>query len=583
MQTLKSKIKFNTFNFPLLFSFCFFLYSPVPAQAAGPIPQAGQSGIIEKSLRQSRPEIKAFPEEEQPAIIIEDSRTVVDPGAGPSFFVKKIEIEGNTLFDDETLAPMVDVGEGMDLTLGILSLMAQEITAHYASRGYFLSRAYIPRQEVMSGVVRLVVSEGKINKYRISGNKRTKEKDLLRRFKKVQKEGVLQEQTLEQVLMELNELMGVKVRSLLKPGELPGTSDLFLEVTETLPYTFSFDMDNFGSPYTGRDRSGLSFSRGNLFTLGDQLSFRGVKSNVEQKFGQGSYLFPFTDWGTTCKFSYTYSEQTLGANLSELKAGGDTKIFNLELGQTLHRTRKAQIKLKAGFDSKHFTNYQLEQTSSKESLLGFYLNLGGNAADRFLGRSFFDMKLFKGISEEDPNRDLASRAGGDGNITVGTLSFTRFQGTGFMNSYFIGKFIGQMTSSRSLSPYLFSVGGMGTVRGFPLSEYSGDNGYLLSGEYIFPLPWKLPLGFGKLTLNQVLSLTGFIDYGEVYVRNKTSAETDGAIAGSGGGIQVNIPKVKKWFPALSFSAAYAVPVIGPAPSDRSWGLWYMNGMVNYYW
>ncbi|MDP6626102.1 MAG: POTRA domain-containing protein, partial [Nitrospinota bacterium] len=203
---------------------------------AADIPSAGDSGLTEKLLRQSRPPSKP-PEKEKPEIIIRDSRTLKDPGAGPAFLVKRIVIEGNTIFDNETLAPMVDVGEGMELTLGILSLMASEVTAYYSSRGYFLTRVYVPKQEVLDGVVKIIVSEGKINKLQITGNKKTKEKDFLKRLKKIKKEKVLKEQTLEQVLTELNELLGIKVRSVLRPGDLPGTSDLILEVTETPPYT----------------------------------------------------------------------------------------------------------------------------------------------------------------------------------------------------------------------------------------------------------------------------------------------------------------------------------------------------------
>lgn len=66
--------------------------------------------------------------------------------------VSKVRIEGNHLIDDETLAPLVDIGEGMEMTLGILTLMANELTALYSSQGYFLPRAYIPEQELKDGV-----------------------------------------------------------------------------------------------------------------------------------------------------------------------------------------------------------------------------------------------------------------------------------------------------------------------------------------------------------------------------------------------------------------------------------------------
>ena len=91
---------------------------------------------------------------------------------------------------------------------------------------------------------------------------------------------------------------------------------------------------------------------------------------------------------------------------------------------------------------------------------------------------------------------------------------------------------------------------------------------------------ELPVGIENLTLNQVLSFTGFIDYGEVFVRNKQTGETNESITGGGGGIQMNLPKIK-WFPASTFAAAYAVPLQGPNPPAGGFGTWYLTGMMCY--
>ena len=64
-----------------------------------------------------------------------------DGGAGLSFFVRKIVIQGNTLIDDEDLAPIIELNDGTEMTLGILGLYANEITGFYNSKGYILTRA----------------------------------------------------------------------------------------------------------------------------------------------------------------------------------------------------------------------------------------------------------------------------------------------------------------------------------------------------------------------------------------------------------------------------------------------------------
>jgi Hemolysin activation/secretion protein len=218
------------------------------------VPLEGQSGIIEKSLEQSRPFIPV----PDPGMYIESSKTRKarkDPKVGPLIFVKKIKLTGNTVFSDEILMPLVDLGEGKNVTLGTLTILADKVSAFYAKEGYLLATAFIPKQEVKDGIVEMVITEGRVNKVIVQGNKKLSEEKFKQRMKMVQEEAILREQTLERVLLELNELMGVKVRAVLKPGDLPGTSDLVMDVTELRPYNVSFDSDNFGSRFTGAFRS----------------------------------------------------------------------------------------------------------------------------------------------------------------------------------------------------------------------------------------------------------------------------------------------------------------------------------------
>jgi len=546
------------------------------------VPPEGKSGVIEKSLRKSRPEFKPPAEEKLPEITIKDSRTLEDPGAGPSFKVKRIEIEGNTLIDDATLSPLIEIGEGLEMTLGVLTLYANEVTAFYNSEGYFLTRAYIPEQEVKDGVVILRVVEGKLGKIEITGTEKLNNEDFVKRLGRIRDDEVIREQTLERVLLELNDLLGVQVSTVLKPGELPGTSDLVLEVTETRPYQISFDGDNFGSRFTGENRFGFTGTVGNIFKLGDQFSVRGVRSNEGQNFISPTYLIPIHSSGTTVKASYTFSEHDLGQNLSPLNAGGSANIYGLEVAQPLFRNRTTRFFARGGVELRKFENEQLGQTSSDDELGDFYFSLGGNHSDSYGGRTFFDARGQFGFTESDPNRPLNSRAQGRGDVTVGTLSLVRYQAARWLNSYFLLKAGGQIASARVLSPDQFFIGGMGTVRGFPLAELSGDKGYNFTLEYAVPSPWKPSIGLGNLTLDRILSLFGFIDHGKVFILDRQPGETDQSITGAGGGMRINIPPLKPMATAVSIAVLYGVPVFGsPDPSDGSSGTLYVSGQITY--
>ena len=540
-------------------------------------------GVIEKTLEQSRPVFVPPPQVKAPEIIIKDSRKLKDPGAGPAFLVNKIIIEGNTLIGDETLAPLVDVEGGMEVTLGILALMANEITALYAIKGYFLTRAFVPPQEIIDGVVKIKIMEGSIGKITVKGNKKYDAKDFLYMMKSVQEEKVLREQTLENTLLELNSMLGINTRSILRPGELPGTSDLVLNVTESRRYLFSYDMDNFGSQLTGSNRFGLTGTVGNILTLGDKFSTRWVTSDMVQDSYSPSYIFPVNHLGTKVRLAYTFSENELGRGLKSLASGGSSHTYTWELSHLLSKIRTSQITVRGGMDFKIFENEQNGVPSSKENLQDTFFGLGGNFSDKYGGQTFYDIKLQLGLRLFETSLRIPSREGGNDNSFSSNLTITRIQKTELLKSFFTIKLTGQITDKRGLSPNLFSVGGVGTVRGYTLGEISGDMGYNFSIDYTVPFPKKIKLFKGFPTLDQILSFNTFFDSGRVFVRNKLPTETsDEDISSFGAGLTLNIPKKENKYPGFSFAVSYGVPVPGgKKPSDTSWGTVYLSGLINY--
>ena len=543
-------------------------------------------GILEKSLRQSRPEYQPPPEEIVPDIKIEDSRELVDAGAGPTFFVRKIKVSGNSLVSSEELAPILEVGEGEDMTLGILTLYANEVTSAYAAKGYFLARAFIPAQEIIDGVIILQVVEGKLGAISVKGNKANPSEQYIARMESLRDEEVLNESALERVLLELNSLMGVQVRSILRAGELPGTTDLVLQVTETNPYTASFDVDNFGSRFTGKVRMGATLTAGNLFKLGDQFSARIVQSEDGQDFFQPSFLFPITDRGTTAKISFTHSEHDLGLNLANLRAGGKSQIWVAEVKHPLHRSRTAQLFVKGGLEARYYVNEQLGENTSDERLFDSYLGAGGNFSDPYQGRTFFDAKIKNNWPMFNNNESLKSRTKGRKTPAVLSSSLVRYQNASILHKKFPGFFIlkasGQYSTARVRSPDQTAIGGFGTVRGYPLSEKSGDHGYNFSFEYNMPWPKFIPVAPGWPGMGKAISFLFFLDHGKVFIEDAEPGEDHQALTGAGFGFKINTPVTDKAPWASSFSLIWGTPVMSKVvPSDLNTGILYLSGLVSF--
>lgn len=566
---------------------CFF-FLPVGWFLVIALPVWGQTdaGVIEKGLRQSRPDFQPPPEEVVPEIEVEDSRELIDAGAGPTFFVRKIQVTGNSLVSSDELAPLLDVGDGDDMTLGILTLFANEVAAAYAAKGYFLARAFIPAQRFRDGVVTLQVLEGKLGNIDVKGNKSNPADQFVDRMVSLRDGEVLNESSLESVLLDLNSLLGIQVRSVLQAGELPGTTDLVLQVTETRPYKVSLDIDNFGSRFTGKLRYGATATVGNLFKLGDQFSTRIVESNQGQDYFQPSFLLPITDRGTTLKFSFTHSEHALGKNLASLRSGGSSQIWAVEAKHPLQRSRNSQLSVKAGMESRSYINEQSGQNTSEDVLFDIYFGVGGNFSDPYQGRNFFDFQSKTGFNETDKGDSLNSRTNGQGNVTVFSSSVVRYQNAALLHKevpgYFIMKAAGQYATNRVLSPDQTSIGGYGSVRGFPLSESSGDHGYTFSFEYNFPWPKILPIVPGWPSMAKELSFLAFFDHGKVFIETPEAGEDHQAISGAGLGLKINILAKDENSFATSFSMVWGRPVMsGVDPSDKSFGTLYLSGLIAY--
>ena len=563
-----------------------FIHFSSEVALAQTVPVEAQSGTIEKSMPQFPPTFAPPPEIEAPKITNggskQDRDSLKPSKASPKFFIKKIKLSGNTVISDEILMPIVDLGEGKDVDLTILNTMANKISALYSTKGYLLARAFVPKQEIVDGIVEIIITEGRINEVLVQGSKKLSKEKIAQRMKIVQEEGALQEQTLERVLLELNELMGVNVTTVLKPGALPGTSDLVLEVTESKPYAISFDSDNFGSQYTGEVRFGFSATHANIFTLGDQFSARYTRSNGELNSYSPFYTFPVNAYGTRIKLSYSFSENELSDSLDYLDAGGESFTYGLEVSHLLHKNRKASFSARTGLNIKSSENTSGMINTTKDNLTEVFLGFGGNFTDSYLGRTFYDLKFKMGLREGDSSRALVSRLGGHGKIFTTNINLTRLQATRFLNSYFMLKFTGQVSNTRALSPFLYGVGGMGTVRGYPISAYSGDMGYNISAEYTVPFPWDNRGRPDLPDLTKILSFISFLEYGEIYVRNKRGSEVDQHITGAGGGLKVTIPKKNESDVGINFSVTYGAPVFNSIPpADGSDGYFYLNGMINY--
>ena len=75
--------------------------------------------------------------------------------------VKKINFEGNQIISSDELHKIVTKLENQTVSFKQLRDAATEVSAYYRSRGYLLSRAFLPPQKIQDGNILIQIAEGK--------------------------------------------------------------------------------------------------------------------------------------------------------------------------------------------------------------------------------------------------------------------------------------------------------------------------------------------------------------------------------------------------------------------------------------
>ena len=132
---------------------------PNPSQTPRPLPD-------ETPSPPPAPELQTPPIQESPE---------VTPPSGDRFFIKQVEVVGNTVLQDE-IAKLIQPYENRSVTFEELLELRSAIIQLYIKNGYITSGAFLPNnQDLSSGTVKIQVVEGELDRIEIGGLNRLRE------------------------------------------------------------------------------------------------------------------------------------------------------------------------------------------------------------------------------------------------------------------------------------------------------------------------------------------------------------------------------------------------------------------------
>lgn len=412
----------------------------------------------------------------------------------PAFDVFEYVVEGNTRLSQIAIERAVYRHMGPGKRIADVERARAALENAYRDAGYSTVVVDIPVQKVDAGAVILAVTEGRIERVRVTGARYFSQGAILERA-----EAVVQAQAsgeapyfpdVQRALDRLNRGGDRRVVPVLRPGTLPGTTELELRVDDKLPVHGSVELNNRYSPGTTPLRLGASLRYDNFLERGHSLGMQVQTSPADTKQVQvflGTYVVPL-EKGTV--YGYYVNSKSNVAAIGDAFVLGKGSIIGLRYNRPLPRVGQLSHSVTAGVDWKNFAeNITQPGTPGQQTPLHyapFSLDWSGQLESP-TARTQFSLGAVVSARNvgNDPLQFDTKRFNASPNFVALRADATRTQPV-FGDYSMVLAAAGQLADQPLVSNEQFFAGGANTVRGYLESEAIGDDGLRGSAELRSP-------------------------------------------------------------------------------------------------
>jgi hemolysin activation/secretion protein len=468
-------------SFPLLLAF------PATAQRA---PDAGR--VLQEEFTQP-----LAPPRESPGLNIQVPATAkVDPG-GPKVTLGGINFEGNTVFENSELAAVAGDVQGQSFDLAGLRDLADRVTRYYQQAGYPFARAVVPQQQFSNGgTLQVRVIEGRYGKVTALGEAGLAEpaQGYLVRLVPGQ---LIESSQLERTTLLLDDLPGIEITPIIRPGVDVGAGDLDVTVERQRPYVFRVGLDNYGNYYSGQWRARAGVEINSPFMLGDQLNINALYTQEDLWLGSAQYSLPVGISGLRASAAYAQTAYSLGNGFQGNE--GIARIASAGLSFPLLRSQRSNVNLSATWQYKRLYNsYFYGAATERYHSSGVPVSLGFDHRDS-LGGGGITYGVVTWTHGNLSKNDTIRR----GSFNKYNLDLARLQSLPAGFNLF-ARLSAQWADKNLDSSESMGLGGPAGVRAYPLGESSGDQGWLTQIELRYSIHDFTPYVFydhGRMKIN----------------------------------------------------------------------------------
>lgn len=378
-------------------------------------------------------------------------------------------------------------------------------------------------------------------------------------------------------LLRLNPLIK-NVSAELSAGTEPGKSVLQVQVEEAELSSTQLSINNGRSPSVGSFGRRIALSKGNLLGFGDGLSGGYTNTDGSNAFDV-SYTLPLNPRNGTLSFRYSnISTNVIEPPFNRLDILGDSQTYELILRQPIIQTIRKQTfqELALGV----VASRQDSQTSLGN--IPYPLSLGADEKGRTRVTA---LRFFQEWTQQNSRQVIALRSqfsvGLDAfgstinqpltefnnkvNEVIPDSRFFAWQGQAQLvrllapETLLLIRANAQLANRPLLPAEQFTLGGLGSVRGYRQDTLLTDNGIFASVELQLPIA-RIP------QWQSVLQVIPFVDYGTAgnTQRNNPNSSNPNTLASIGLGLQ--------WRQGNNFTARldWGIPLVSINSRDRTW-------------
>ncbi|MDM0076866.1 ShlB/FhaC/HecB family hemolysin secretion/activation protein [Variovorax sp. J2P1-59] len=448
--------------------------------------------------------------------------------------IREIRISGASLLPDEVRQGLVRDHAGRCLAASDLEAILATLTKSYIDRGYITTRAYLPAQDLRTGVLEITVVEGSIERFDLEQSGRPDAAVSIRGAFPARPGDLLNLRDLEQGIDQLNSLASNSATLDVQPGTKPGQSVVVVRNKATTPVNLFATYDNLGTPSTGRDGVSATVSFDSLLGLNELIAItrrQSVPHDSEHN-SDTTALRAAVPFGYNT-FSLDASESNY-VNTLQLPSGyklaseGTTSTQSFSADRVVFRDQASRISLSGRLtaqDTRNFLGGEYMAVSSRKlstldiGATGFTQGAGGilNARLGYVR----GLRIFGAL--EDPANLPEYLPHAQFGKFVLDAGFNRRFDIGSQPLLYSTQFSGQYTTDTLYGSQQILIGGASSVRGSMLNTLSGDTGYFWRND--LSLPWQVSLG------GQVLAGRAYAGYDFGSVGNNAPGVPTGSMSG----------------------------------------------------